>query len=78
MAGIQEDGSWIRLYPIPFRMLEEEKKYEKFSWIEIDVERNSGDFRPESYRPINLDTSWHCFRREYACSRFGRMTSEGF
>jgi len=50
-AGILEDGGWIRLYPVPFRKLELEQKYPKFSWIEVEVERNTADFRPESYRP---------------------------
>lgn len=50
-AGVLEDGSWIRLYPVPFRMLEAFQKYPKYTWIEVDVERNTSDFRPESYRP---------------------------
>jgi hypothetical protein len=50
-AGIQEDGSWIRLYPVPFRKLEIEQKYPKYAWIEVDVVRNLKDFRPETYRP---------------------------
>ena len=50
-ASVLEDGSWIRLYPVPFRKLEEYQRYPKYSWIEVDVERNSKDFRPESYRP---------------------------
>ena len=50
-AGILEDGSWIRLYPIPFRLLRDEQKYPKYTWIEINAERNTSDFRPESYRP---------------------------
>jgi hypothetical protein len=56
-AGVTEDGSWVRLYPIKFRMLQDDQKYKKFSWIELDVERNTSDFRPESYRPLNLDTA---------------------
>ncbi|GHU88790.1 hypothetical protein FACS189476_06520 [Spirochaetia bacterium] len=55
-AGMLEDGSWIRLYPLRFRTLDMDKKYEKYQWIEIDVERNTSDFRPETYRPFNLDT----------------------
>jgi hypothetical protein len=55
-AGILEDGSWIRLYPLKFRTLDMDKKYEKYQWIEIDVERNTDDFRPETYRPFNPDT----------------------
>jgi len=54
-AGLCEDGSWIRLYPLPFRKLEHEQTYKKWQWIEIDVERRTQDIRPESYRPLNLD-----------------------
>jgi hypothetical protein len=50
-AGFLEDGSWIRIYPIPFRKLEYEQRYKKYEWIEIDLERNTADFRPESYKP---------------------------
>lgn len=55
-AGVLEDGSWIRLYPIPFRKLDIEQKYKKFTWINIDVVRNTSDFRPETFKPYNLDT----------------------
>ena len=55
-AGICEDGSWIRLYPLPFRKLDIEQKYRKWQWIEADVERNTSDFRPESYKVLNIDT----------------------
>jgi hypothetical protein len=54
-AGICEDGSWIRLYPLPFRKLDNEQKYRKYQWIEADVERNTSDFRPESYKVLNIN-----------------------
>ena len=50
-AGLLEDGSWIRLYPTPFRLLKDEQKFPKYSWIEVDVEKNNSDYRKESYRP---------------------------
>ena len=50
-AGVLEDGSWIRLYPMPFRLLKDDQKYPKYSWVQVDAERNTSDFRPESYRP---------------------------
>ena len=52
-AGFLEDGSWIRLYPMPFRKLSNEKQYKKYQWIEIDITRNTSDFRPESHSPVN-------------------------
>jgi hypothetical protein len=52
-AGIREDGSWIRIYPIPYRFLEIEQKYKKYQWIEADILRNHSDKRPESYKLVN-------------------------
>ncbi len=51
-AGFREDGSWIRIYPIPFRKQTYEERYKKYDWIDIDLEKNDQDFRPESYRPV--------------------------
>jgi hypothetical protein len=50
-AGVLEDGSWIRLYPMPFRLLNDDQKYPKYTWVQVNAERNTSDFRPESYRP---------------------------
>ncbi|MEX6691188.1 hypothetical protein QTN47_27005 [Danxiaibacter flavus] len=49
-AGFLEDGTWIRIYPIPFRKLEYEQQYRKYDWIEVDVEKNIADFRSESHK----------------------------
>jgi len=55
-AGILENGEWIRIYPVPFRVLS--SKFRKYQWIEIDIEkRTKNEFRPESYSPKNLDLS---------------------
>lgn len=54
-AGITEDGEWIRLYPVPFRKLEFDKQYRKYQWVELEVEKRTGDPRPESYKPLNID-----------------------
>lgn len=50
-AGLLDGERWIRIYPVPFRLLQDGDKYPKYSWIEIDLVRNTKDFRPESYRP---------------------------
>jgi hypothetical protein len=50
-AGVREDGSWIRLYPVPFILLIENAKYPKYTWVEVCAKRNESDFRIESYRP---------------------------
>lgn len=54
-AGFLEDGSWIRIYPVPLRKLDYQNRYEKWQWIEIDLIKNISDFHPESYRPSDLD-----------------------
>lgn len=54
-AGFLEDGSWIRIYPIPFRKLNDQSKYKKWQWITIDLIKNQKDLRAESYRPVNID-----------------------
>jgi hypothetical protein len=55
-AGITEQGKWIRIYPIPFRSLPYQEQYKKYNWVELDLVRNTSDFRPESYRPkLGLD-----------------------
>lgn len=56
-AGFLENGSWIRIYPIQFRKKSYSEQYSKYDWIEIDLVKNTKDFRPESYRPISHETS---------------------
>ena len=33
-AGIREDGTWVRIYPVPFRRLNESEQYRKYDWTE--------------------------------------------
>lgn len=54
-AGFREDGTWVRIYPVPFRKLDYQNRYKKWQWIEIDLVKNTNDFRPESYRPFDID-----------------------
>jgi hypothetical protein len=56
-AGVREDGSFIRLYPIDYRNRPYEQWYSKYQRIEVDAERSLRDPRPESYRPIGDITS---------------------
>ncbi len=51
-AGVKEDGSFVRLYPINFRDLPFSQQYKKYQWISVNAERYQGrDVRKESYRP---------------------------
>ena len=53
-AGFVEDGSWIRIYPVPFKFLE----FKKYQWVELDLKKaKQPDFRPESHSPVNPDLS---------------------
>jgi hypothetical protein len=55
-AGFREDGTWIRIYPVPFRKKSYDEQYKKYDWIEVDLVKNDSDFRPESYRPQTIDS----------------------
>ncbi len=48
-------NKWVRLYPVPFRDLEVEKKFKKYDIIEVGVTKAPNDPRPESYR-MNADS----------------------
>lgn len=52
-AGMDENGVWYRLYPLPFRMLTKDKRYEKYRWIEAKLLKNTEDCRVESYKVID-------------------------
>ncbi|UFS62750.1 hypothetical protein LOH54_01160 [Sulfurimonas sp. HSL-3221] len=54
-AGITENGDWIRIYPIPFRTMEDYKKFNRYTWLDAEVTADSRDPRPESFR-INTST----------------------
>ncbi len=53
-AGIDADGKMVRIYPVPFRLMAENKQYTKWQWIEAETSRPPKDHRPESRR-INCD-----------------------
>ncbi|MDR2809219.1 MAG: hypothetical protein LBB84_01510 [Tannerellaceae bacterium] len=55
-AGVLEDGTWIRIYPMPLSFLKELKIHgrvqkTKYTWIELDLKKRTNDFRPESHSP---------------------------
>lgn len=49
-GGVFEDGSPVRIYPIPFRHLPKHYKFKKYQWITASVAKNLSDSRPETYR----------------------------
>lgn len=50
-AGLLNGEKWVRIYPVPYRFLNDDQRYPRYSWVELDLVRNTKDFRPESYRP---------------------------
>lgn len=53
-AGVREDGSWVRIYPVPFRRLDEAEQYKKFDWVECNLIPSTKDPRPETHHPVDL------------------------
>src|ERR1700686_2754813 len=53
-AGVREDGSWVRIYPVPFRRLDEAEQYSKFDWIDCKLIKSRSDPRPETRNAANL------------------------
>jgi hypothetical protein len=53
-AGLLNGNQWIRIYPIPFRFMDEQSQYKKYTWISLDLQKREAhkDFRPESFRPL--------------------------
>lgn len=57
-AGFLEDGSWVRVYPIPFRKLDYGSQYKKYDWVIADIEKNTSDFRSESYKLKSVESGF--------------------
>jgi len=56
VAGVDLDsGRWVRLYPIPFRDLDKNKKFKKYNIVQVQAKRPRDDKRPESYR-VDVDS----------------------
>jgi hypothetical protein len=53
-AGVRADGSWMRIYPVPFRRLEDTEQYKKYDWIEAEFIASRSDPRPETHHPADL------------------------
>lgn len=55
VAGINSHGEMRRLYPVPFRMIDDAQQFSKWQWISVLVEKTNKDHRPESHR-LYIDT----------------------
>jgi hypothetical protein len=54
-AAVTDDGQWIRLFPVPYRSLSADKRFKKYQWIEVALNKAGNDPRPESYH-LNIET----------------------
>ncbi len=55
VAGMTGDGNLIRLFPVPFRLVDDAQQFKKWQWITARIRRAQDDARPESHR-ISVDT----------------------
>ncbi|MGN8022191.1 hypothetical protein ACTJJ7_15915 [Phyllobacterium sp. 22229] len=73
VAGIDENGRPIRLYPVPFRLISNEQQFRKWQWITVRIQKAPKDHRPESNKlfvdtierdpePISTKNNWSARR----------------
>jgi hypothetical protein len=55
VAGMEEGGRLIRLFPVPFRLVDDDKQFKKWQWIKVRIEKARNDHRPESHK-VFVDT----------------------
>ncbi|MBE0657593.1 MAG: hypothetical protein IH602_07870 [Bryobacteraceae bacterium] len=51
-AAITDSGEWLRLYPVPWRLLANDQRFRKYQWVEVDVTKAPSDPRPESHHLV--------------------------
>ncbi len=49
-AGITDRGEWLRLFPVPWRLLKKGQQFRKYEWVRVNVTKAIEDSRVESYR----------------------------
>jgi hypothetical protein len=49
-AAITDKSEWLRIFPVPWRYLERDKRFRRYQWIDVSVTKAKKDNRPESYR----------------------------
>ena len=55
VAGLELGGGWIRLFPVPFRLIKDDQQFKKWQWISARIRKANDDHRPESHK-IYVDT----------------------
>jgi hypothetical protein len=84
VAGMDPAGKLIRLFPVPFRLIDGAQQFKKWQWINARIERVPGDRRQESHK-LFVDTvnfagdllstarNWQA-RRDFAALEADRVT----
>jgi hypothetical protein len=54
VAAMTEGGQLVRLFPVPFRLMEDESQFKKWQWIEAEIKKAKADHRQESHQ-IRVD-----------------------
>jgi hypothetical protein len=49
-AGVTRDHEWVRLFPIPYRSLNEDNRFARWQWVDVEAVRPRSDPRPESLK----------------------------
>jgi hypothetical protein len=74
VAGINEQGAMRRLYPVPFRLIEEGQKFKKWQWIEVRIEKANKDHRTRKPQALRRhDYLWGRDRHQKQWALAGRM-----
>lgn len=71
---MDEFGRFVRLYPVPFRLISDEQQFRKWQWVSARVEKAGNDHRPESHKlfvdtieiegdPLSTKDNWKDRRR---------------
>lgn len=55
VAGVNQNGNLIRLFPVPFRLIDGSIQFKKWQWINARIEKAPRDHRTESHK-IYVDT----------------------
>jgi hypothetical protein len=55
VAGMRPGGSLIRLFPVPFRLIDGAQRFKKWQWVNARIERAPADRRVESHK-LFVDT----------------------
>jgi len=52
VVGICKERGFVRLYPVPFRKLEDAKQFSKYQVMRLQAQEPRTDKRPNTFRPI--------------------------